>query len=384
MKVLLIYPHNFLDRNMGTNIRVYELAKELHNMGYIIDLYACLNMLSDFTSFERQNEEERLVNNLYLYDFNQTVAYRQKKTFKQRINQLWHREELDDWVTPVMIHQFKEIISATCYDYIVMFYVYTAELLSPVNYSGNARKVYFMEDFLAMGHYISGISKSIGQMLEDEMIRLGYFDKIACISFDEKIFFEKLLPNKDFYFLPHLISRKEQSHSQAKRQKKHVLFVGFDNPYNKEGIRWLIEEVYPFLQNNVEVKIVGKVGEFVTEILPNVQKMGYVEDLDALYRDTDIVVCPLKNGTGMKIKVIEAMSYGIPIVCTSRGVDGMPDKFKNGCLVEDTPKGFAQAINRLATDELFYYQCRKQLCEYFMDVLDWNVNQKIISRIFAK
>ena len=381
-KVLLVYPHNFLDRNMGTNIRVYSLAKVLRERGYDLDLYACRNMFSSFDRWDEMNAEEKLVDKLYLYDFRQTQRY-QKKCLKNRVNRLLWREELETWVTPCMLNQFRQIVSSASYNYIVMFYAYTAELLSPAHYVGDACKVYFMEDFLSMNQYAAGTFKCIGSMLDSELKRVGYFDKIVCISWDEKILFEKLLADKRFYFLPHIIERNGKCSPKKIRTKK-VLFVGAVNAFNIEGVKWFLREVYPLVDVETDITIAGKVTDCIEPMnLPNVHVKGYVESLESLYAETDVVICPLLNGTGMKIKVIEAMSHGLPVVCTSRGVDGLPDKTRNGCIVSDTAKGFADSINRLLTDAVFYKECQENVCRYFSDVLDWSVNKETISEIFC-
>ena len=217
--------------------------------------------------------------------------------------------------------------------------------------------------------------------MDSEIKRVSYFDKIVCISSDEKTLFEKLLPDKSFYFLPHLIGRKEPVEKVAARVMR-VLFIGYDNEYNIEAMRWFFQNVYGRLMPGMEVVVVGKVVKHIHADHPNLKKIEHVESLDELYRTVDIVICPLRNGTGMKIKVIEAMSYGIPVVCTSRGVDGLPDKNENGCLVEDTPEAFAEAINRLATDRLFYEKCRERIGAYFSETLDGNVHNARLERLF--
>ena len=62
------------------------------------------------------------------------------------------------------------------------------------------------------------------------------------------------------------------------------------------------------------------------------------------------------TGTGVKVKVVEALAHGLPVVCTTRGVDGLPNKTLNGCLVTDDAAQFAQNIVDLLTDASFYNQ----------------------------
>ncbi|SCH69135.1 glycosyltransferase [uncultured Bacteroides sp.] len=376
-RILFVYPHNFLECNMGTNIRVYSLAKELNSQGYKIDLYAFRNFLSTYDNFDEMNRRDRIVDTLYLYDYRNTLLFRKKTKFQRYLSRVLHNEELENWVTPCMLKQFNEITSSVVYDYIIMFYVYTADLVATSNYRGSASKIYFMEDLLSVAHFVSGRNKYIGGLLNSEIKRISYFDKVVCISSDEKTLFEKLLPNKRFYFLPHLISKKDLKNRPVNKVMR-VLFIGYDNEYNIEGMQWFFKNVYSHILVNIEIIVVGKVVKYIDCDYTNLKKIEYVEDLHELYSKVDIVICPLQNGTGMKIKVIEAMSYGIPIVCTSRGVDGLPDKNKNGCLVEDTPEGFANAINQLVANTVFYQECQRRINEYFREILDWTVYKEML------
>lgn len=387
-KVLFVYPHNFLERNMGTNIRVFQVAAELHAKGYEIDLFAFSSFCSSFDDFESANQDG-LINKLFLYDFRKIIAYRkwQKKKFLLS-NLLTKRnfdDELDDWTTPEMIKQFNQVVSEGQYDSIVMFYVYTAELLSGLK-GENIRKIYFMEDMLSANCYLVDRTRDLGLLMDSELRRISYFDQIVCISWDEKTFIEKLISGKEFFFLPHIVRKQDRNRDiffSGKRLPR-VLFIGFDNPYNIEGMKWFLQQVYPLLNLNMEIQVVGKVTRHLEEWKrQNINMVEYAPDLDILYRSVDIVICPLQNGTGMKVKVIEAMSYGIPVVCTSRGVDGFPDKTMNGCLVEDKPQAFATAINRLASDEGFYKSCQAQVEHYFAEVLEWDKNRFVLTSLFG-
>jgi glycosyltransferase involved in cell wall biosynthesis len=371
-KVLFVYPHNFLDRNMGTNNRVYSVAKYLKETGWIIDLFACTNLLSKYDDFTRMNDEN-IVRNLYLYNFKLTYRYKEYHL----INRFFRKNKLENWVTPFMKKQFDYILSND-YDCVVMFYLYTATLLKNVE---NRRKIYFMEDFLSLGQCVLNQSKKLGVSLNDEISCLQYFDDVVCISHDEKIFFEKILPEKKFHFVPHLINEKKYDCSN---KEYDVVFIGFNNGYNIAGMRFFFSEIYQGIKKDIKILIVGRIVETITEEYENVTKMDHIDDLSSLYPHVKVAICPLLNGTGMKIKVIEAMSYGIPIVCTSRGVDGFPDKNENGCLVTDEPGLFACYINRLINDSTFYNETSQKIRRYFNQYLSKNGYHSILQNIFSK
>ncbi|MCY1457399.1 hypothetical protein D9M71_746990 [compost metagenome] len=71
------------------------------------------------------------------------------------------------------------------------------------------------------------------------------------------------------------------------------------------------------------------------------------------------------EGTGIKIKVIEALSYGLPVVGTERAIDGFPSKISNGCLVTDNPEFFRDQIMSLLQNESSYQEMKIQAEVYF-------------------
>ena len=125
------------------------------------------------------------------------------------------------------------------------------------------------------------------------------------------------------------------------------------------------------LKKDINITIVGKVNNHI-DSYPNVQKISYAEDLTQLYGQSKIVISPMLTGTGLKIKVAEALSFGIPVVCNTRGVDGLINKTENGCLVTDSPQHFAENIHRLLEDEKFYNDISQKAKSYHTNYLSEN------------
>ena len=78
---------------------------------------------------------------------------------------------------------------------------------------------------------------------------------------------------------------------------------------------------------------------------------GIVDDLDEIYRRIDIVINPVRVGSGLKIKNVEALANGLPLVTTSHGAEGMEDGAGTAFLVADTPQDFAEHINQLLASQ---------------------------------
>jgi GT2 family glycosyltransferase len=133
-----------------------------------------------------------------------------------------------------------------------------------------------------------------------------------------------------------------------------LLFVGgFRHLPNLLGIEWFADEVMPHLQRlgfRAPVRVVGsglnskKVSELENKGL---QLLGSQEDLNSIYLQSRIAIIPLLTGAGRKGKLGEALSYGIPIVCTTIGAEGFDSIEKSGVLITDSPSQMAEKIFKL-------------------------------------
>jgi glycosyltransferase involved in cell wall biosynthesis len=73
---------------------------------------------------------------------------------------------------------------------------------------------------------------------------------------------------------------------------------------------------------------------------PEVELLGYVDDLAAAYVASDVVIVPIRGGGGTRIKVLEAFSYRKPVVSTSIGTEGIQVEHGTHLLIGDTPEEF--------------------------------------------
>lgn len=381
-KLLLVYPNNFLHGATGTNSRVMQLVNMFKQTGFRVDQFAYADFSADssFEGFESQNKTH-VIHRLFLYPMRSEqkgYANKSKKKavdFKNKINNKlkaqFKKEILLDWAPARARRYFKAVVEQHQYEVIAVFYIYLAPLLEGL--SIKAKKVYFMEDSYFIQQYALSEKKqkglTVGRLLDEEIKRLGLFDEIICISNDEKVFYEKIT-GKYIHFLPHLLADHcSKTETPVRYRKWDVFFIGADNPFNIEGIQWFLKEVYPYLKSsNLKILLAGSSVRHLDVEDANITKISYVENLDQIYEQVKVTICPMLRGTGMKIKVVESMAKNIPVVCTERGVDGFADKTLCGCLVTQDAAEFADYINRLCEDDSFYDRQRKQIAEYYDNV----------------
>jgi glycosyltransferase involved in cell wall biosynthesis len=144
-------------------------------------------------------------------------------------------------------------------------------------------------------------------------------------------------------------------HVDTAKKLMYVGFLGWEP--NAQGLLWFIEQVWPQLvQRHPDLRfdIVGKNPDqrlrAAAARWDGISLKGFVPDLQEIYRDSRVSVAPLLFGSGMKVKVLDAMARGMPTVTTSVGAEGIDMEHGKHLLVADKPHDMANEVDRLLTD----------------------------------
>ena len=407
-KILVVFHLNFLRNDRGCTSYIYNIVKYLKSKGFSID-FLSNNPDNDFEDFDELNQKEKLIDNLFLFNSNDIKPQKKyfgliKTRYKYKKGKRYIKtyfcgvgislkpdeKYYSTWVNDEFVEFYNNVVNSNHYDYINIHYIQFADLLKYGQTPSNTTTIYSMHDANYLQEfYCDSENKFNKNPIEKEILQVSLFDKIMSISVDEKQFFEKLLPDKKFYFLPPIVDKQNTNKKITK--DINILFLGHQNPYNYEGIVWFLEKVYPLLKHKNNIWIAGKVinmliqdGRFTPEKLAEagINTIEFAQDLDELYARTKISIVPMFRGTGMKIKTIDAMSRGIPVVSTYLGVDGFPDKNKNGCLVTDKPEEFAANIDKLLDDKIYYEKVQNEINDYFKNYLSIEKTSKVLDECF--
>lgn len=137
-----------------------------------------------------------------------------------------------------------------------------------------------------------------------------------------------------------------------------LVFVGSNSEGNRTGLVWFFDNVWPLIKEqepSCTLKIVGRVSvnsdvrKARSNLPDGVRSFTYIPNAAEMYYDAKVVICPLVKGTGMKIKLVEAMSFGMPIVATSVALEGTAMDVEGEAF--DTPEAFATECLRCLSDE---------------------------------
>ncbi len=142
------------------------------------------------------------------------------------------------------------------------------------------------------------------------------------------------------------IAARASAHAQP-GQANTLLFVGSNTAPNVIGLKWFFEAVWPNvrLRNPKAIlKVAGNVSRSFESTPEGVVFLGVVANLDAIYAEAAVVISPLTLGSGLKIKLIEALARGKAIVATSVTVQGVEAQTAGAVIKEDDAIAFAEAI----------------------------------------
>jgi hypothetical protein len=136
-----------------------------------------------------------------------------------------------------------------------------------------------------------------------------------------------------------------------------VFVADYRWPPNADAVRWFVSDVLPQLtpddRRSYRFRFIGQsppadVAERVAADA-GIEFAGFVEDLESALAEADIGIVPLRHGDGVKLKTVTMLGFGLPVVSTSIGVEGLPDGM---CLVADRPGDFAAALARCREPQL--------------------------------
>ena len=133
-----------------------------------------------------------------------------------------------------------------------------------------------------------------------------------------------------------------------------AVFLASDNPANTHAVHAFLRDVLPRVVRELpafELKLAGSICNAVRD-LPNVRKLGWVDDVRAVFAQAPLLVNPMLAGTGINIKLLEAMACGVPTVTTATGARGLPASLHSGVVVvpDGDVQAFTAAVVRLAMD----------------------------------
>jgi len=183
------------------------------------------------------------------------------------------------------------------------------------------------------------------------------YDRVFMVSENDRQELLKLapaLPADKVSLLPNGVDVSNYDIGEVEPQENTLIYVGaLTYNANYDAMQYFLREIFPIIQRqvpDVKVKITGKTqGVDLSGLVLNeqVEFTGYVEDIRPVIKSSSVCIVPLQVGGGTRLKILEAMALGTPVVATSKGAEGLDLQPGRDLLVADAPEDFAREVIRL-------------------------------------
>ncbi len=136
-----------------------------------------------------------------------------------------------------------------------------------------------------------------------------------------------------------------------------MLFLGsFRHTPNQAALDWFTREVLPLVLKKLPDArlLVAGSDPPPRHAFPDpanaIDLLGFVDDIQPLFSGCAAFICPIRSGSGVRVKLLEAFASGIPVVSTTLGAEGLARRDGDFCALADEPRAFADAVIRLLED----------------------------------
>ncbi len=199
-----------------------------------------------------------------------------------------------------------------------------------------------------------GMMAAADAMRERELALMRQVDCVVTPSEFEGEILSRLLPEVPTRVLP-IMSDLEGTQIGFDERRDVCFLGGYRHPPNVDAVKFFLDQIFPLLKREepgLRFIMAGANPSAELQALADddIVVTGMVDDLRDVFDRVRVFVCPLRVGAGAKGKVASAMSYGVPIVSTSIGAEGMGLVDGQTVLLADTPAEFAAACLRLYRD----------------------------------
>lgn len=294
---------------------------------------------------------------------------------------------LNRFVNKKIINDLTQIVKNNEYDFIHCESIYTAQYVTYLKPITNAKfilnapnaehklwKQYSNNSSFFKKIYLNHLSKRIQKQ---EISIWNNMDGIICITEELNYIIKNNTDKTPTLVLPFKLNLKDYVITKNNNKVSSLFHIGaMDWEPNKEGMKWFLESVWDSISETSTLHLAGKgIAKENYTGYKSIEVHGFVNDAKEFINSHDIMIVPLLSGSGMRIKIIEAMALGKCIVSTTKGAEGIQYTDKKNIWIADSANEFILALNKLKNDPQLVMQLGAEarlLVENKYDIKDLN------------
>jgi glycosyltransferase involved in cell wall biosynthesis len=176
------------------------------------------------------------------------------------------------------------------------------------------------------------------------------FDNIIAITDEDASVFVSMVPNAKIVTFPAPVNPVAKTGNATRRGDGNILFIGSKSSHNVDGLLWFLEEIWPGVKQrhpSATLDVVGSVCEEISGQYIGINKHHVVKDIAQVAQHAAFAINPIKSGSGLKIKMLDYLAHGLPIVTSPVGVQGFLRNGSEPFVVCNDAASFCETVDLL-------------------------------------
>jgi len=358
--ILIISPTPTHPINAGNRIRIYVYSKFLIKQGHEVHF-----LYSDQEDADIKAMQDYWGDRFHHVSYKAPVKCEYNKYLKMINSNYKYYSHIDDHYNELLDNKIKELQKEFTFTAVIIEYIFNTKAF--FNFGKDVLKVVDTHDVMTNRHkhFLRAGKPAVwySTSRKEEKKGIDRADVVMAIQDREAAFYRKIT-NKRVVTIGHIVNVTMPT--KKIKPAKRILFVGSNNPNNYHALSDFIHDYFPLLRKNfpeLELYIAGKICQAI-EDREGIIKLGEVEDISDAYRVSNIVFNPFTIGTGLKIKMIEALGYGKAVISTTIGAEGLEDGAGKAFLIADTPENFNLQLSRLLHEPGYFYKVAENAFQF--------------------
>lgn len=380
MKILIISKTPTHPTNEGNRWGILSQAEILHSLGNEVHFLYIYEKRMQKQYFQASMESLNATQSYWGMRYHQYNVPLFEKVFfsikKRFFNFLNVRQKCDSYYPIGLGTYVNSLDRSEHFDACIVNYFYLTKLFENIHIP---KKALFTHDNytykdLVIGSEVRDTDATIDANQSAKSLQRSPY--IFAVQDEERLFFKMLSPQSKIY----TIYSKYNYHSQKVVGNHGVVFLSGKNKHNVLGIKWFLKYIFPLIVdrwNDAKLYIGGAICNVLKDDLnsSNVILCGYVNDLASFYNKADVAINPVYEGTGLKIKTFEAISYDKVTLVHPHSMIGIYNKSNAPLFASDTPQMWIRYLETIWDFSDTIISIKKRNMEYMESMNNFIINE---------